>query len=133
MFHNNKAIANIYPQGWDKKLRPKSGKVEDIVEWAYNSRIIEYHICSYSKKALNEIDNTDKAQDIYIMLMEVPQEKWDRLYEEGYAILCAYVIGVVKKQIYSDKSALYKKYEKYRKTELISDELFWKNYDDDNE
>lgn len=134
MAQNNRYANYVYPKKWDKYIKPKSSNVNHIVEWAERSRIIEYYVCSYSHRSLNdpEAHNQDKVQEIYLMMMETPQSKWDDIYEQGFAILKAYVIGLVRNQIYSNKSALYIKYNRHNEIERISDELFWENYEEEN-
>lgn len=131
---DNHYTKRLYARTWQKDLKPKSSKVQDIVIWAEKSKIVEYHICAYSKRSLDDeqAHNADKVQEIYLIMMETPQEKWDNLYEQGISQLKAYVIGMIRNQIYSDKSSLYIKYNRYDKMELKSDNLFWEGYCDEN-
>lgn len=131
---DNKYSKYLYPKKWEKELKPESSNVNHIVEWAEKSRIVEYYVCSYSKRSLNDpqAHNQDKVQEIYLMMLETPQSKWDDIYEQGFSVLKAYVIGLIRNQIYSNKSALYIKYNKHNEMELISDELFWDGYYEEN-
>ena len=72
----------------------------------------------------------DKCQEIHRMLAEKKQEDWDRLYEQGYYAISAYVAGLIHKQIRSVSSFLYKNYERYKEIMTRQDEDFWTNYAD---
>lgn len=118
-----------YNNFYDKKvayLQPlNSSDRDEVVKWLYDSHLIEWWITRLSRATLDNDDVADKVQDIYEMVLSVPQEKWDSLYDDGACLISAYVVGLIKRQLISDKSYIYKKYNKYNSTFFTQDETFW--------
>lgn len=108
-----------------------NGDKDTIIKWIYDIHIVEWYSTYLLKKKIDD-DLADKIQEIYLMLCEIPQEKWDELYNQGKYAISAYVTGVVHQQLYSSTSAIYYKYGKYNATELTQDDLFWEIYNDEH-
>ena len=80
------------------------------------------------KKSIEEDGVEDRIQELFLMICEIPEEKWKGLYAQGQYAISAYVTGIIHQQIISVNSAIYKKYTKYEAIETIQDELFWEKY-----
>lgn len=106
----------------------KSGKREDIVQWIYDIHIVEWYTTYLLKRTIKQGDTADKIQEIYLQVCDVPQEKWDDLYEQGMYSISAYVAGLIHRQIVSDSSRVYKKYNRYREKFVTMEESFWNSY-----
>lgn len=60
----------------------------------------------------------DLEQDIYIKLLEMPQERLSKIYEENQ--LSYFLVGMVKRNLFSTTSPYYYTYKKYY--EKLNDE-----------
>lgn len=106
------------------------GKRDTILQWIYDIHIVEWYVTFLLQRYLDYDDVEDKCQEIHRMLAEKKQEDWDKLYEQGYYAVSAYVAGLIHKQIRSVSSFLYKNYERYKEIMTRQDEDFWTNYAD---
>lgn len=111
-----------------KEIPLKSGSRDDIVQWIYDINIIPWYVTYLLKRPLNSCDVQDKIQDLYIEVCKVPQEKWDDLYEQGYYSISAFVAGIVHRQIISDSSTIYYKYNKYKEKFVTMEDSFWQSF-----
>lgn len=112
-----------------RQLMPiKSGKKEDIIDYIIYTELIPNYVRKLEYWNNNDID--DMIQDIYLYLLEMPQDKWDKLYEQGKTAVMAYVSGVVYRSIHSANSPIYKKYKKKLKYEVKISEQAWNVFDE---
>ena len=107
------------------------GDRDSIIQWIYDIHIVEWYSTFLLKKRIDD-DLADKIQEIYLILCEIPQDKWDELFEQGRFAISAYVTGVIHQQLYSTTSSIWYKYGKHDTTELTQDELFWEKYNDEH-
>ena len=110
----------------------KDGKRDTIVQWIYDIRIVEWYTTFLLHKEITELDVEDKIQEIYAMICDISQEKWDELYEQGKYSISAYVTGIVHQQIVSATSRVYFKYNRYLEVMKTMDDLFWEKYYEEN-
>lgn len=94
-----------------KFIYPKSPKKEDIIDWIIKTQFVDYYVINLIGEDDTSVD--DVIQDIYLDLLEKSQEDWDRLTCQGYAVVRAYIAGVVYRQIRSSNSPSYYKYRRY--------------------
>lgn len=113
------------------ELPLESSDRDTVIKWIYDIHVVEWYSTFLLKKGVDE-ELEDKIQEIYLMICEIPQAKWDELYKQGKYAISAYVTGIIHQQLYSDTSAIYYKYGKYAETELHKDELFWEKYSDEH-
>lgn len=113
------------------ELKLGSGDRDSIVKWVYDTHVVEWYSTYLLKKPIDD-DLEDKIQEIYLMICEISQDKWNELYEQGQYAISAYVTGIIHQQLLSDTSAIYYKYGKYNTTELTQDDLFWEKYSDEH-
>lgn len=106
----------------------KSGSRDDILQWIYDINIIPWYVTYLLKRPLNSCDVQDKIQELYLEVCRVPQEKWDDLYEQGVYSISAYVSGLIHRQIVSDSSKVYLKYNRYRERFVTMEDSFWDSY-----
>ena len=111
-----------------KEIPLKSGKRDDIVQWIYDINIIPWYTTYLLKRPLNSCDVQDKIQELYLEICSVPQEKWDDLYEQGVYSISAYVSGLIHRQIVSDTSKVYMKYNRYRERFVTMEDSFWQSF-----
>lgn len=78
-----------------------------IIEEIYNEKIIERCLAKYSKRMKGNIE--DIAQDIYMMIIEMPEEKLLNLYNKNELIY--YVLTICKNQCVNKYSKSNKKYQ----------------------
>lgn len=78
-----------------------------IIEEIYNEKIIERCLAKYSKRMKGNIE--DVVQDIYMMIIELPEDKLLKLYNDNE--LTYYILSVCKNQIVNKYSKTNKKYQ----------------------
>ena len=130
-----KSKKNIYYNGYVKtgEIPLKDSKIETIIQWLYDTHLVEWYVTYLLKKRLEDEDVEDKIQDIYVYVMETPQEKWDDLFEQGQFSVSGYVTGIVHQQLITDNSKIYRKYNKYHQRETRMDDVWWETYYNDGE
>lgn len=110
----------------------KSDKKDDIIQWIYDIHIVEWYTTYLLKKTMENEEVQDKIQEIYLMICEVPQKRWNELYSQGRFAISGYVTGIIHQQLISKTSKIYKKYGKYNDTFQTKDDIFWATYDEEN-
>ena len=130
-----KSKKNIYYNGYVKtgEIPLKDSKIETIVQWLYDTHLVEWYVTYLLKKRLEDEDVEDKIQDIYLYVMETPQEKWDDLFEQGQFSVSGYVTGIIHQQLITDNSKIYRKYNKHHQLETRMDDVWWETYYNDGE
>ena len=106
----------------------KSGNRDDIVQWIYDINIVEWYTTFLLRRNMTQCDVLDKIQDIYIEICNIPQEKWDELYEQGAYSISAYVSGIIHRQIVSDTSTIYRRYNLWRSRFVTMEQSYWNSY-----
>lgn len=114
------------------KIELKDGKRDTILKWIYDIHVVEWYITYLMRAPADWGDMPDIIQDIYLYLAEIPQEKWDDLYSQGYPAITAYVTGMIHRQLISLSSKTFKKYKDWHNKEIIQDDLFWQQYEENN-
>ena len=107
------------------ELDLQDGKRETIIKWLYDCHIVEWYATYLLRLPLTAKDMQDKIQEIYLIICEIPQEKWDYLYMQGKFSVSAYVTGIIHQQLISTTSTIFKKYKNYRNHYITQDENFW--------
>lgn len=123
-YYNNKILTAQTPL--------VNGNRDTILQWIVDIHIVEYYATYLLRRSIDKEDVEDKIQELYLMIAEISQDKWTYLYEQGYPAVSGYVAGLIHRQIVSDNSAMWKKYQRYKDTELTQDELFWDKYYDEH-
>lgn len=91
----------------------------EILELLGKEKQIETWIANIRKTSLKKNSLSDLAQDTYLLLAEMPEEKIEALYERGE--LPFFVNRVLLNQVNSTTSAYYYKYVKPMKHEQLPD------------
>lgn len=121
-------MKNIYYNRTIEDIVLKNSNRNEVINWLYATHIVEWYTTKLCMKTLEDEDTKDKVQEIYLMVLEIPQDRLDELYEQGTKILSSYIVGLIKKQLISDTSDIYIKYNRYYQTQLIKNEIFWDCY-----
>ena len=79
----------------------------NIIEQRYNEKIIERCLAKYSKIMKGNIE--DVVQDIYMMIIEMPEDKLLKLYNDNE--LTYYILTICKNQCVNKYSKSNKKYQ----------------------
>jgi len=78
-------------------------------------------------------DKDDITQDIWLIILELPQEKWSKLYNQGSSLhIIQYVSGLIYRQINSTTSSIYMKYKGYKDHYINITDTMWDIYDKTN-
>lgn len=110
---------------------PKSADRQDIIQYLIDSNFVPNYIKSLEwqeNKSLLE----DEIQEIWLIILEIPQEIWNKLYQQNPKSIKSYVSGLIYRQIKSYKSSLFKKYKQYEKTFINFSDEVWDIYDQTN-
>ena len=78
-----------------------------IIEEIYNEKIIERCLAKYSKRMNGFIE--DVVQDIYMMIIEMPEDKLLKLYNDNE--LTYYILTICRNQCVNKYSKTNKKYQ----------------------
>ena len=111
----------------------------EIIQYIHDLNFVD----SYVRKLANSThwpQIEDCIQEIYLQLLEVPQDKWDNLLSQGtktdsFKAVRGYISGVIYRNIKSLNSRLYYKLFKHNEREIpIGDtyadfESYEKNYE----
>lgn len=109
---------------------PKSTSKEDIIQWLIDSCFIENYILQLTDYNDTRVD--DYIQEIYLCLLELPQERWDDLTFQGFGCIKSYVSGMIYRQLKSKNSPIYYKYKRTKEKEVNISSKMWDNYDKTN-
>lgn len=131
-------------KNWNYSKRVKTGEIplkssnrDDVLIWITKTNLVEWYVTYLLKRSIEQGDTADKIQEIYLEICNVPQEKWDDLYEQGVYSISAYVSGLIHRQIVSNTSKVYFKYNRYRERFVTMEDSFWQSffgsYDKDKE
>ena len=83
-----------------------------IITKLYNEGLVQTLVQKYSDDLLPQ-DLEDITQDIFVYICEFSEEKIERLFDDN--ILNFYVVKIIKNQMKSKTSAVYKNYRKFNK------------------
>ena len=111
----------------------KDGNRDTIMQWIYDIHIVEWYVTFLMKKTMENETVKDYIQEMWIEIGEVPQCRWDELFEQGYLAVASFVTGIIHQQIVSKNSHLYAKYGKYNKFITTEPEEFWDKIFDEYE
>lgn len=106
----------------------KDSKRDTIVEWLYKSNLVPWYVTFILEKPITDDYVQDCIGELYLIICEVEQSKWDDLYIQGKMCVSAYVTGIIRQQVVSDNSRIYKLLGKYKAMELNKNDEFWLRY-----
>ncbi len=113
-------------------LELKDGNRDTIIEWIYKSNLVPWYVTYILEKPIDNEYVQDCIGELYLMICEIPQEKWDKLYEQGKMSISAYITGIIQQQVISTNSRIYKLLGKHKAMEIIKKEEFWIAYADEH-
>lgn len=124
---------NKYYDEWvhTADLPLESSDRDTILTWLYKSNIVPWYVTYLMEKTIDNPDVQDYIGEIYLMLAEITQEKWDELFAQGKFAVSGYVTGIIKFQICSMHSKIWTKYAKRAEKEKIMNDEFWTTYDEE--
>lgn len=103
---------------------------DTILNWLYKSNLVPWYVTYLMELPIDNELVQDYIGEIYLQICEIPQEKWDSLYKQGKFAVSGYVTGVIKFQICSLHSSIWRKYQRPSETEKIMNDEFWSIYYD---
>jgi hypothetical protein len=86
-------------------------KRNKIITRLYNEGLVQTLVTRYADD-LSDDDIQDITQDIFVYICEFPDEKIERLFNDN--VLNFYVVKIIKNQLKSSTSAVYKNYKKFK-------------------
>ena len=94
-----------------------------IITKLYNEGLVQTLVSRYADDLLPQ-DLEDITQDIFVYICEFSEEKIERLFDDN--ILNFYVVKIIKNQMKSKTSAIYKNYRKFNKMYMEFKEEIYK-------
>ena len=110
------------------ELPLNSSNRDEVLTWLYNSNLVPWYTTYLLQKPYEDDTVQDIVGELYLILSEIPQDKWDFLYEQGKFAVSGYVTGVIKFQVWSKTSSVYFKYHRHKERNIIMDDEFWTDY-----
>lgn len=99
-----------------------------VIEWLYKSNLVPWYVTYILEKPIEDDYVQDCIGELYLMICEVQQDKWNELYEQGKMCVSAYVTGIIRQQVISVNSRIYKLLGKHKAMEYNKKEEFWVQY-----
>lgn len=127
-------VKNKYYKEWvhTADLDLKNGDRESILTWIYKTNLVPWYATYILQKPYEDDLVQDLIGELYLIICEVKEEKWNELYQQGKFAISGYVTGIIKQQLWSDSSTIYYKYYKHYNKEITMDEDFWTIYGDEH-
>ena len=100
---------------------PKSSKRDDIIDWIIKTQFVDYYTIQLIGNDDPSVD--DVIQDIYVEILEKSQEDWDKITSQGFAVIRAYLSGMIYRQVKSSHSQSYYKYRRYNQHRTSIEEI----------
>ena len=104
----------------------ENGDRDTILQWLADTHLVEWYSTYLLDKKLEYME--DEVAEIWLILCEIPQDRWDNVYNQGKAAVSAYVTGIIHQQLISLTSTVFRKYGRYREKQVKQDENWWNNY-----
>lgn len=110
---------------------PDSSDKMDILKWLIKTDFVTNYI---QKLTFNSDygDLEDITQDIWMIICEIEQDKWNDLYEQGTLNIIRYISGLIYRQVNSTTSTIYKRYKGYKEHYLNITDTMWNIYNKTN-
>lgn len=94
----------------------------DTLNYIYDLGLVQGYLGKLIYNTDKE-DYDDYFQEIFLQLCEVPEEKWQKLWEQGTKndgakAIRGYVSGLIHRNVRSKNSRLYYKLKKYKEREV---------------
>lgn len=127
-------VKNKYYKEWvhTADIDLPSGDRETVLTWIYNTHLVEWYSTYILQKPYEDDLVQDLIGELYLIICEIKEEKWNELYQQGKFAISGYVTGIIKQQLWSDTSRIYTKYYKHYNKEITKDEDFWMAYSEEH-
>lgn len=99
-----------------------------VIEWLYKSNLIPWYVTYLYELPIEHSLVQESIGELWLIISEVKQEKWNELYEQGKMCVSAYVTGIIRQQVVSLNSRIYHKIVKPSSMEGVRSEQYWVNY-----
>ena len=109
-----------------------NGDKDTIIKWLYKSNLVPWYVTYILEKPIDDDYVQDCIGELYLMICEIEQDKWNKLYEQGKMAVSAYVTGIIRQQVISTNSRIYKLLGKHKAMEINKSEEFWIRYEEEN-
>lgn len=127
-------VKNKYYNEWvhTADLDLSDGSRDSILTWIYKTNLVPWYATYILQKPYEDDLVQDLIGELYLIICEIKEEKWNELYQQGKFAISGYVTGIVKQQLWSDSSTIYYKYYKYYNRNITMNEDFWLQYGDEH-
>lgn len=105
---------------------------DTIIEWLYKSNLLQWYVTYILEKPIDDEYVQDCIGELWVIICEIPQDKWNELYEQGKMCISAYITGIIRQQVISNNSRIYKLLDKYKAMEINKSEEFWLRYEEEH-
>ena len=127
-------VKNKYYNEWvhTSDLDLPDGSRDSILTWVYKTNLVPWYATYILQKPYEDDLVQDLIGELYLIICEIKEEKWNELYQQGKFAISGYVTGIIKQQLWSDSSTIYNKYYKYYNRYITMDEDFWMAYSEEH-
>lgn len=109
---------------------PDNPSYEQLMNWLADTMWVE----GRTRKVMSSLDQPyldDYIQEVWLQILEVPQDKIMSVWRKGKGKFCNYIKSIISNNVISVQSNLYKHIRKDRKNEIYLDDQGWINLDSD--
>ena len=127
-------VKNKYYNEWihTADLDLPDGSIDSILTWVYKTNLVPWYATYILQKPYEDDLVQDLIGELYLIICEIKEKKWNELYQQGKFAISGYVTGIIKQQLWSDSSTIYNKYYKYYNRYITMDEDFWMAYSEEH-
>ena len=127
-------VKNKYYNEWvhTADLDLPDGSRDSILTWVYKTNLVPWYATYILQKPYEDDLIQNLIGELYLIICEIKEEKWNELYQQGKFAISGYVTGIIKQQLWSDSSTIYNKYYKYYNRYITMDEDFWMAYSEEH-
>lgn len=121
---------NKYYGGWvhTADLPLESSDRDTVIQWLWDSELVQWYTTWLLQRDIEDEYVQDVIGELWVMICEIPQEKWDFLYAQGKMSISAYITGLIHQQVISTNSKIYNKLGRYQNTQYTKSEEWWNYY-----
>ena len=97
-------VKNKYYNEWvhTADLDLQDGSRDSILTWVYKTNLVPWYATYILQKPYEDDLVQDLIGELYLIICEIKEEKWNELYQQGKFAISGYVTGIIKQQLWSD-------------------------------
>lgn len=93
---------------WHFAPFPEVYNREEIIEYLINTNLVEWYTCKLFKKPITDDKVKDYVQEIWLQILQIPDEKLESLWYQGYPAVTGFVSKIIQNNVISVTSPAYR-------------------------